>query len=47
MPRSKYNLTRTSLIDKLQARKCKYCGITKDLKIYHVHKLKNLKGKLT
>lgn len=47
MPRSKYNLARTSLIDRLQARKCEYCGATEDLEMHHVRKLKNLKGKLT
>lgn len=46
MPRSKYNLARTSMIDRLQARKYEYCGATEDLEMHHVRKLKNLKGKL-
>ncbi|MCL3850993.1 reverse transcriptase domain-containing protein [Parabacteroides sp. GYB001] len=45
MPRSKYNLARTSLVDRLKARKCEYCGATKNLEMHHVRKLKDLKGK--
>lgn len=37
---------RTSLIDKLKARKCEYCGRTDvPLQIHHIRKLKDLKGK--
>lgn len=35
----------TSLMDRLKARECEYCGATDDLNMYHVRKLKNLKGK--
>lgn len=45
MPRSKYNLARTSLVDRLKARKCEYCGATENLEMHHVRKLKDLKGK--
>ena len=47
IPRSKYNLARTSLIDRLKARKCEYCGATDNLEMHHVRKLKDLKGKAT
>jgi len=37
---------RTSLIDRLSARVCEYCGKTDvDLYMHHVRKLKSLKGK--
>jgi group II intron reverse transcriptase/maturase len=35
----------TSLMDRLKARECEYCGATDDLNMYQVRKLKNLKGK--
>jgi len=36
---------RTSLIDRLRAGKCEFCGATNNLEIHHVRKLKDLKGK--
>ena len=36
---------RTSMMDRLQARRCEYCGATDDLQMHHVRKLKDLKGK--
>ena len=37
---------RTSLIDRLLAKKCEWCGATGiPLEIHHIHKLKDLKGK--
>lgn len=38
-------LMSTSLMDRLKARECEYCGAADDLNMYHVRKLKNLKGK--
>lgn len=38
-------LMSTSLMDRLKAQKCEYCGDTDNLKMFHVRKLKNLKGK--
>lgn len=35
----------TSLMDRLKACKCEYCGATDDLRMIHVRKLKDLKGK--
>lgn len=35
----------TSLMDRLKARECEYCGATDDLNMYQVRKLKNLEGK--
>lgn len=41
-----YRLGRTSLIDRLKAEKCEWCGATNTpLDIHHVRKLKDLKGK--
>ncbi|MBD5559963.1 MAG: group II intron reverse transcriptase/maturase [Clostridia bacterium] len=38
--------TSTSLIDRLKAHKCEWCGKeTDDIEMHHVHKLKDLKGK--
>lgn len=45
IPISKYNTVRTSLIDRLKAEKCEYCGATENLEMHHVRKLKDLKGK--
>lgn len=40
------NNARTSLIDRLQANTCEYCGKTDcEIEIHHVRKLKDLKGK--
>ena len=47
MPCSKYNLAHISLIDRLKARNCEYCGARDNLEIHHVCKLENLKGKAT
>ena len=38
-------MTSTSLMDRLKARKCEYCGTTDNLQMMHVRKLKDLKGK--
>lgn len=35
----------TSLMDRLAACKCEYCGATDNLQMVHVRKLKDLKGK--
>ena len=35
----------TILMDRLRKRVCEYCGTIGELKMYHVRKLKNLKGK--
>jgi hypothetical protein len=46
IPNSKIHLARTSLISRLQAGKCEYCGATdKPIEMHHVKKLKDLKGK--
>lgn len=37
--------SRTSLINRLKAKKCEYCGAASELRMHHVHKLKDLKGK--
>lgn len=39
------NMSRTSLMDRLRAQKCEYCGATENLIMYHVRKLNDLKGK--
>ncbi|MFJ7980950.1 reverse transcriptase domain-containing protein [Lysinibacillus xylanilyticus] len=37
---------RTSLIDRLLAKKCEWCGVSGvSLEMHHIHKLKNLQGK--
>ena len=36
---------KTSLIDRLSAKLCEYCGATNDLEMHHVRKLKDLKGR--
>jgi group II intron reverse transcriptase/maturase len=36
---------RTSLMDRLEAKQCEYCGATDNLQMHHVRKLKELKGK--
>jgi group II intron reverse transcriptase/maturase len=41
----KYYKGRTSLISRLKAEKCEYCGATSTLEMHHIRKLKNLKGK--
>lgn len=38
-------MQRTSLMERLKARECEYCGATDDLRMIHVRKLKDLKGK--
>lgn len=35
----------TSLMDRLKARECEFCGANDDLEMHHVRKLKDLKGK--
>lgn len=44
-PKSKYAFVRTSLIDRLKASKCEYCGAMSNLEMHHIRKLKDLKGK--
>ena len=40
------NHNRNSLIERLKAEKCEYCGAsTDDIEIHHVRKVKDLKGK--
>jgi group II intron reverse transcriptase/maturase len=36
---------KTSLIDRLKAKQCEYCGATNNLEMHHVRKLKDLKGR--
>ncbi len=38
-------MQRTNLMERLKARECEYCGATDDLRMIHVRKLKDLKGK--
>ncbi len=45
LPKSKYTFVRTSLIDRLSACVCEYCGATENLEMHHVRKLKDLKKK--
>jgi len=45
LPNNLRNLNRTSLMDRLREGKCMNCGISNDIEMHHVRKLKNLKGK--
>lgn len=36
---------RTSLIDRLKAKQCEFCGANEDLQMHHVRKIADLKGK--
>jgi len=45
LPQTVKIAARTSLIDRLQAQRCEYCGETGNLQMHHVRKLKDLKGK--
>lgn len=45
MPTYIINTARTSLIDRLKAQQCEYCGSKGRLEMHHVRKLKDLKGK--
>ncbi|MFK9175207.1 group II intron reverse transcriptase/maturase, partial [Escherichia coli] len=36
---------RNSLIDRLKAGKCEYCGAMENLEMHHIRKLKDLSGK--
>ena len=46
MPNQYFRTSANSLITRLKARKCEWCGAEDvDLEIHHVRKLKNLKGK--
>jgi len=47
LPRITYYMGKltTRLMDRLKTRICEYCGATDDLQMYHVRKLKKLKGK--
>ena len=40
-----YGMESTSLMARLKAHKCEYCGAEDNLKMIHVRKLKDLKGK--
>jgi group II intron reverse transcriptase/maturase len=47
LPRITYYMGKltTKLMDRLRRRVCEYCGTVDDLKMYHVRKLKRLKGR--
>jgi group II intron reverse transcriptase/maturase len=45
LPYSIFDAGRTSLIDRLKAKKCEKCGKTESLVMHHVRKLKDLQGK--
>lgn len=45
IPQTIYIAGRTSLVERLKACKCELCGVTGDLVMHHVRKLKNLQGK--
>ena len=47
LPRITYYMGKltTRLMNRLRTRICEYCGAIDDLKMYHVRKLKKLKGK--
>ena len=48
IPKLYGNTTRTSLVARLKAHKCEWCGAENvELEIHHVRKLKDLKGKKT
>lgn len=45
LPQTQKIAARTSLIDRLKAQQCEYCGKTDNLQMHHVKKLKGLQGK--
>lgn len=45
LPDTAYITARTSLIDRLKARRCEICQSEDDLQMHHVRKLRDLKGK--
>lgn len=46
LPKASYKTSRTSLITRLKAKRCEWCGAEGvDLEIHHVRKLKDLSGK--
>lgn len=45
IPRNAYTVMRTSLIERLQAKKCERCGKEDSLEMHHIRKVKDLKGK--
>lgn len=47
LPDTAYITARTSLIDRLKARRCEICLSENDLQMHHVRKLSELKGKKT
>ncbi|QHA01096.1 reverse transcriptase/maturase family protein [Dehalobacter restrictus] len=48
IPKLYGNVTRTSLVARLKACRCEWCGVENvELEIHHVRKLKNLQGKKT
>lgn len=44
-PTTEIFTARTSLVDRLKAEKCEWCGSNEKLEMHHVRKLKDLKGK--
>lgn len=44
-PKIMYYTSTTSLIDRLKAEKCEWCGTAEKLEMHHVRRLKDLKGK--
>lgn len=45
LPNVAFGLSKTSLTDRLKAKKCELCGATEKVEMHHVRKLKDLKGK--
>ena len=45
LPTTEKFTARTSLVDRLKAEKCEWCGSNDKLEMHHVRKLKDLKGK--
>ena len=44
IPSSNFTVMRTSLTDRLKARKCELCEATDDLEMHHIRKMKDIKG---
>ena len=45
LPSNTIRVSGNSLIDRLKAEKCEYCGAEDTLQMHHIRKVKNLKGK--
>ena len=45
LPNVAFGLSKTSLTDRLKAKKCELCGVTENVEMHHIRKLKDLKGK--